>query len=143
LASGSIARCALPDCVIRRGLPCATSASTTATCRAGGSSSGCRRWARSLDVAVMAGALDLPGYQVRRREYAACACLPPRWDWVDPPKDARAESEQIIAERGYDAEQVDAEIAADRAREQRHWLVFNGIPPAGAAPIDAAGDRTG
>jgi lambda family phage portal protein len=117
----------------------------------------CRRvWARWMDVAVMAGALDLPGYEARRREYVACAWLPPRWDWVDPLKDARAEIEQIeaglksrtqaLAERGYDAEQVDAEIAADRAREQRLGLVFNGMPPAGgdaAAPIDAAEDRTG
>ena len=58
----------------------------------------------------------------------------PRWEWVDPLKDARAEIEQIeaglksrtlaIAERGYDAEQVDAEIAADKAREQALGLTF-------------------
>ena len=89
----------------------------------------CRRvWARWMDVAVMAGALDLPGYEGRRREYVACAWLPPRWDWVDPLKDARAEIEQIeaglksrtqaLAERGYDAEQVDAEIAAIMGRQR-------------------------
>jgi capsid protein len=48
-------------------------------------------------------------------------------DWVDALKDARAEIEQIdaglksraqaLAERGYDAEQVDVEIAADKMRE--------------------------
>jgi lambda family phage portal protein len=118
----------------------------------------CRRvWQRWMDTAVVSGALDLPGYEARRREYVACAWLPPRWDWVDPLKDARAEIEQIaaglksrtqaLAERGYDAEQVDAEIAADRERERRLGLVFNGMPPAGgdaaAAPIDAAEDRTG
>jgi lambda family phage portal protein len=114
----------------------------------------CRRvWVRWMDTAVMAGALDLPDYEERRRDWIACTWLPPRWDWVDPLKDARAEIEQIIAglksrtqalaERGYDADQVDAEIAADRAREQRLGLVFNGMPPGGAAPIDAAEDRTG
>jgi hypothetical protein len=48
-------------------------------------------------------------------------------------KDTRAEIEQIeaglksrtqaLAERGFDAEQVDAEIAADRAREQKLGLL--------------------
>ena len=104
----------------------------------------CRRvWARWLDTAVMAGALELPDYERRRREHATCAWLPPKWDWVDPLKDARAEIEQIeaglksrsqaLAERGYDAEQVDAEIAADRARERELGLSF-----ASAAPIDLA-----
>jgi capsid protein len=53
---------------------------------------------------------------------------------VDPSKDTRAEIEQIeaglksrtqaLAERGYDAEQVDAEIAADKAREKELGLAF-------------------
>jgi len=95
----------------------------------------CRRvWARFIDTAVIAGALDLPTYERRRREVIACAWLPPKWDWVDPAKDARAEVEQIaaglksrtqaLAERGYDAEQVDAEIAADQAREAKLGLSF-------------------
>ena len=95
----------------------------------------CRQvWARWMDTAVLAGALDLPDYDQRRREYLACGWLPPKWDWVDPMKDARAEIEQIdaglksrtqaLAERGYDAEQVDAEIAADKAREKSLGLAF-------------------
>jgi lambda family phage portal protein len=97
----------------------------------------CRRvWARWLDTAVFAGVLDLPDYETRRRDTIACSWLPPKWDWVDPLKDARAEIEQIdaglksrtqaLAERGYDADQVDAEIAADREREQRLGLSFTG-----------------
>lgn len=31
---------------------------------------------------------------------------------------------QALAERGYDADQVDAEIAADRARERQLGLAF-------------------
>ena len=95
----------------------------------------CRQvWARWMDTAVLAGAIDLPDYDQRRREYLACGWLPPKWDWIDPLKDARAEIEQIdaglksrtqaLAERGYDAEQVDGEIAADRAREQSLGLAF-------------------
>ena len=58
----------------------------------------CRQvWARWMDTAVIAGALDLPDYDQRRREYLACGWLPPKWDWVDPLKDARAEIEQIEA----------------------------------------------
>jgi lambda family phage portal protein len=107
----------------------------------------CRRvWARWMDTAVMAGALDLPEYEGRRREHIACAWLPPKWDWVDPLKDARAEIEQIeaglksrtqaLAERGYDADQVDSEIAADRAREQKLGLSFSSTQPAPTLPAD-------
>lgn len=95
----------------------------------------CRRvWARWLDTAVMAGAIALPDYEQQRRTWLGCSWLPPKWDWVDPLKDARAEIEQIeaglksrtqaLAERGYDADQVDAEIAADRARERQLGLSF-------------------
>ena len=57
----------------------------------------CRRvWARWLDTAVIAGAIELPHYEQRRREYLACAWLPPKWKSVDPMKDARAEIEQTM-----------------------------------------------
>jgi lambda family phage portal protein len=111
----------------------------------------CRRvWARWLDTAVLAGAIELAGYEQRRREHQACTWLPPRFEWVDPQKDARAEVEQIeaglksrsqaIAERGFDAEQVDAEIAADKARERKLGLSFSSIPaaPEPAPPSDDA-----
>ncbi|CAA7615721.1 phage portal protein [Magnetospirillum sp. UT-4] len=97
-------------------------------------------WQRWMDVAVLSGALDIPGYERNRAAFIACSWLPPKWDWVDPLKDAKAEIEQIdaglksrtqaLAERGFDAEQVDAEIAADRDREQRLGLSFGATPPA-------------
>jgi capsid protein len=109
----------------------------------------CRQvWARWMDTAVLAGALDLPGYDQRRREYLACGWLPPKWDWVDPLKDARAEIEQIdaglksrtqaLAERGYDAEQVDTEIAADKAREQSLGLNFQSAAASAPLPADTS-----
>ena len=85
----------------------------------------------------------------------ACNWLPTKWDWVDPLKDANAEIAQIeaglksrtqaIAERGYDAEQVDAEIARERDRERRLGLDFRrpGSPaqaPGGGEPN--SGDQT-
>ncbi|MBF0354959.1 MAG: phage portal protein [Alphaproteobacteria bacterium] len=99
-------------------------------------------WRRWMDAAVLSGALSIPGYETRRADCLACSWLPPRWEWVDPLKDARAEIEQIdaglksrsqaIAERGFDAEQVDQEIAGDKAREKSLGLVFGkqpSIPP--------------
>jgi capsid protein len=87
-----------------------------------------------MDTAVLSGALDLPGYDSQRRQYQACAWLPTKWDWVDPMKDASAEILQIeaglksrtqaLSERGYDAEQVDREIAAERKRELALGLDF-------------------
>lgn len=105
-------------------------------------------WARFMDTAVLAGGLKLPGYDRRRAEYLTCNWLPTKWDWVDPLKDANAEIAQIeaglksrtqaIAERGYDAEQVDAEIAREREREKRLGLDFRrpGSPAQGPGTTD-------
>ena len=103
------------------------------------------RW---MDTAVLAGSLDLPDYAERRRDWLDIDWLPPRWDWVDPLKDARAEIEMIraglksrtqaIAERGWDAEQVDAEIAADRERERRLGIGFDTSPIGGNADVGNA-----
>ena len=101
-----------------------------------------------MDTAVLAGSLKLPGYDRRRAEYLACNWLPTKWDWVDPLKDANAEIAQIeaglksrtqaIAERGYDAEQVDAEIARERDRERRLGLDFR--RPGSPAQAPGGGD---
>lgn len=106
-------------------------------------------WARFMDTAVLAGGLKLPGYDRRRAEYLACNWLPTKWDWVDPLKDANAEIAQIeaglksrtqaIAERGYDAEQVDAEIARERDRERRLGLDFR--RPGSPAQAPGGGDH--
>jgi hypothetical protein len=100
----------------------------------------CRQvWARWMNTSVLAGALNLPDYDGRRCEYLACGWLPPKWDWVDPMKGARAEIEQIdaglesrtqaLAEHGYDAEQVDTEVAADKASEKDLGQGTNEIGP--------------
>lgn len=91
-------------------------------------------WARWLDAAVLSKAIMLPHYEQRRRDYLGCNWLPPRWDWVDPLKDIKAEIEainaglksrsQAISERGYDAAMVDKDIAADKAREKALGIGF-------------------
>ena len=114
-------------------------------------------WTRWMDMAVLSGALDLPGYDAKRRQYQACMWLPTKWDWVDPMKDASAEILQIeaglksrtqaLSERGYDAEQVEREIAAERLREHALGLDFRrpGSPAqapgqGGAQSTDARGE---
>ena len=96
--------------------------------------------------------MDLPGYDRQRRQYQACAWLPTKWDWVDPMKDASAEILQIeaglksrtqaISERGYDAEQVDREIAAERKRERDLGLDFRrpGSPAQGPVAVKGNDD---
>jgi lambda family phage portal protein len=92
-------------------------------------------WERFVRLAALSGAIDARGFDRDPAAFLAAEWLPPKWDWVDPLKDARAEIEQIraglksrsqsIAERGYDIEEVDAAIAADRAREERLGLSFD------------------
>ena len=60
----------------------------------------------------------------------------PKAQWVDPESDAKATREmlalglisrrQAVAQLGYDVSRVDAEIAADRARESTLGLSFTG-----------------
>ena len=68
----------------------------------------------------------------------------PKWDWVDPLKDRKAEIEAIeaglksrsgvIESEGYDAEEVDRRIAADHAREEELGLKFGRPVAARAEP---------
>ena len=109
-------------------------------------------YARWMDAAVLSGALSLPRYEANRARLLTADWLPTKWDWVDPLKDANAEIAQIeaglksrtqaIAERGYDAEQVDREIAAERARERVLGLDFRrpGSPAQGMQDVTSDGD---
>jgi capsid protein len=103
-------------------------------------------WRRWLRDAVLAGALDIPGFASDPAQYLAVKWIPPKWDWVDPLKDRKAEIEAITAglksrsdvieSEGYDAEEVDRRIAADHAREEELGLKFVRPASAQATPID-------
>lgn len=84
----------------------------------------CREvWREFVERAVLADFLDLPRYAVNPSPYWACEWLPPRFGWVDPLKDMQAEAlavkegfksrSQVIAESGYDREEVDQERAEE------------------------------
>jgi lambda family phage portal protein len=87
-------------------------------------------WRRFIDRLVVTGVLDRPHYGV---EWAT-----PRWESVDPAKDARADREDIrgglvslrqaIARRGYNPEQVLREIAETNALLDELGLVLDTDP---------------
>ncbi len=98
-------------------------------------------WNAWMDQAVLEGTLVLPGYishAGQRRDYQACKWIPQGWQWVDPLKEADAMKAAIrcglmsrseaISANGYDAEDVDREIAADNARADGLGLVLDSDP---------------
>jgi lambda family phage portal protein len=95
---------------------------------------------RFVAVEVLAGRLYAPG---RLEPHQAVEWFAPKQAWVDPLKDVQAEIAGIraglmsrteaLAQRGWSAEEVDTQIAADRAREQALGLFFGPQQPAGGA----------
>jgi lambda family phage portal protein len=89
-------------------------------------------WARFLRHEVLSGNIPASAYQRDRLPLHAVKWLPPAMPWVDPEKDAKAailEMEhhlrsraEVVAERGYDVERLDREIAADAERMRRLGL---------------------
>ena len=92
-------------------------------------------WRAWMDQAVLEGALDLPGYGKDKRQYQSAKWIPQGWSWVDPQKEFNAmklairaglmSRSEAISGNGYDAEDVDREIAADNARADALGLVFD------------------
>lgn len=89
---------------------------------------------RAITTAVLSGALDAPDFEARPGDWLACEWIPPAQPWVDPLKDVQAAEHMIaaglmsrrqaVAQQGYSIEKLDAEIAADRAREASLGLSF-------------------
>ena len=112
-------------------------------------------WNRFLRWEVLRGGVPASAYQRDRSTLLAVKWLPPAFPWVDPEKDAKAailEMEarlrsraEIVAERGYDVERLDQEIAADIERSRRLGLSpANGVrqtgPEQGDNPEEGTGD---
>jgi lambda family phage portal protein len=115
-------------------------------------------WRAWMDQAVLSGALTLSGYNNRRREYQAAKWIPQGWQWVDPLKETESmklairaglmSRSEAISAYGYDAEDVDREIAADNQRADELGLVFDSDPRHGKAgemqraqPADASQEQ--
>lgn len=99
-------------------------------------------WENWQDQAVLAGALDMPGYASDPNPYRNVTWIPPRWDWIDPLKDRQAEviavnagfkaRSQVIEAEGYDAAEIDERIAEDEARAKSLGITFLGTKAAKA-----------
>lgn len=111
-------------------------------------------WARWIETAALAG--SVPGLSVTRlvRERASLVTVkwqPPKWDWVDPLKDLKADELEVklgfasrsdkIEARGQDPDEVDARRKEDQDRADRLALRVEGgtvEDPAPAPNADAA-----
>lgn len=95
-------------------------------------------WKAWMTQAVLSGALEIPGFArnpTRQRQMLACKWVPQGWQWVDPEKEFKAmllairsglmSRSEAVSAFGYDAEDVDREIAADNARADGLGLVFD------------------
>jgi lambda family phage portal protein len=95
-------------------------------------------WRAFIEAAVLAGKLDARDFQANREEYLAVDWHTPKWAWVDPEKDVKAEVIAIRAglkprsvslnEQGMDEETVDAQYAADNERADSYGHVFDSDP---------------
>jgi lambda family phage portal protein len=115
-------------------------------------------WQAFLQQAVLAGAIELPGFVDDPKPYYRVTWIPPSWEWVDPLKDLQAEAiavdngfkprSQVVEQSGRDPIENDRRIAADQAREKRLGIVLRGtptpakqvgMPPPEAVPPDQQG----
>lgn len=102
-------------------------------------------WDHFIRWQVLTGGISASAYQAQRAAFHSVKWLPPAWPWVDPQKDAQAtilemdnllrSRSEAVAERGFDIEALDQEIAADRARAERL-----GITPVTQTPQQGSGN---
>jgi lambda family phage portal protein len=98
-------------------------------------------WERAVSALILRGDLPAADFEAAAPLWLAAEHYPPPMPWIDPAKDVAAirdaleaglmSRRQAVAERGFDIETLDAEIAADRERETRLQLNFT---PRAATP---------
>jgi len=98
-----------------------------------------------LDMAVLSGALDLPGYEINPDMYRAVRWMPRGWSWVDPAKEVAAYKEavrcgfmtqaEVVSQSGCDIEELMAQRQREVELAESLGLVFD----SNAADVDAKG----
>jgi lambda family phage portal protein len=91
-------------------------------------------WRRSLTLEILGGGIDAPGFEADPDARLDCGWLPPKFAAVDPLKDCQADllqmgaglrsRRELVAERGRDLEELDAELARDNASAKALGLEF-------------------
>lgn len=109
-------------------------------------------WRAWMEQAILEGTLALPGFARKPRPYLAAKWVPQGWQWVDPKKEFDAvltairagllSRSEAISAFGYDAEDIDREIAADNQRADGLGLVFDSDPRHDRATSGARGQST-
>lgn len=109
-------------------------------------------WQRFIREAVLVGAISVTpsAFEASMRAYWRVKWITPKWDWIDPLKDRQAEKlavdsgfkarSDVVEAEGYDPEETDARIAADRARERKLGLAFGPAQQAAATAQPPAND---
>jgi lambda family phage portal protein len=107
-----------------------------------------------LDMAVLSGALNLPGYEMAPDRYRASRWIPRSWEWVDPQKEVSAYKDavrcgfktlgQVIAEQGGDLDDVLAARQSELALLDEMGIVVDTDPSevnagGGSQPFAAMG----
>lgn len=99
----------------------------------------CRpKWQAMVEAAVMAGQISAKDYRANKAEYLAVEWRTPRWEWIDPEKDLKAEvleiraglkaKSQSIHERGEDPDRVRQQIKHDNEEDDKNGFVFDSDP---------------
>ncbi len=95
-------------------------------------------WERFVRIAILVGALDAPDFFRDPAAFLKVAWQPPGFEYVDPQKEVMADkiairgglvsrSQSLIA-RGFDPEEVDAQMARDNVRADELGLVLDTDP---------------
>lgn len=100
-----------------------------------------------LDAAVLSGAINLPDYTTRRREYLRTRWIPQGWAYHHPVQDVQGKLLEIagglisrsehVLRTGYDAEVIDHENAQDNERARKLGLQYSNDTSA----VQQAGNR--
>jgi len=100
-------------------------------------------WRRVITAEALSGRIEAPDFEENLDQYLACDWIMPKPLQVDPAKDIAADVAELnaglasrrqkVAERGWAVDDLDAEIAADRAREKELGLSFGEKPEAANA----------
>jgi capsid protein len=91
-----------------------------------------------LEMAVLSGALNLPGYETNPDRYRASKWVPRSWEWVDPQREVEAYKSavrcgfktlaQVISEQGGDLDDVLIQRQAELAKLDELDIVLDTDP---------------
>ncbi|WP_373925600.1 phage portal protein [Bartonella raoultii] len=92
-------------------------------------------WERFVEMAVLAGRVNLPGWEENSLPWLQCESFAPLLEMIDPIKDISAEKEEIraglktrrmaLAERDFDIDNIHAELAEERKDARTRGLSFD------------------